>query len=307
MKEYNLSRQLANKLDKLEAFINKDHEAKKDLAFLAKIFIAANLPHRDPKNTQHWIKRNGKFTLRIAGGERYINDEIVPVGLPYGSYARLLLIWITSQALIHNTRVIKVSESLSSLMKTLGILPTGGKNGSIPAFKDQFLRLCSCKVTIEANNVSEDIIGTQFFLVEDKYVRWLKENYKFTAATEDSEVILSEKFFEHIINGSVPFDLRVVSALKQSPLALDAYMFLTYRTFILKQPTIISWTQLHDQMGSQYSDINNFRTKFLKVLSQIHMIYPELRATTVKGGLRLSPSTPHISYQERQKSIVQEG
>jgi len=289
-----ISRQLHNKVQKIEKYLSSRVDEKAQLAFLSKIFVIANLPHREPENKIHWTKANGSFVLRLSGGERHDGDTIKPVGLPYGTYARLILIWITTQSLINKTRTLKLRTSLSSFMKELGIQPTGGKNGSIPAFKEQFLRLCSCKITIEASNVGDDIIGTQFFIVEDKYVKWMKDQGVKDITTHDSDIVLSEKFYEHVVRSSVPFDFRVISALKQSPLALDCYLWLTYRTFTLKYPTIISWEQLHEQMGSQYSDINNFRTKVIKVLKQIQIIYSDLKTEKVRGGLKIFPSDSHI-------------
>lgn len=289
-----ISKQLLNKVEKIENYISRDLNKNRQLAFLSKIFVIANLPHREPENKQHWIKTNGSISLRLSGGERYQGDELQPVGIPYGTYARLILIWITTQSLIHKTRDIKLRESLSSFMKELGIQPTGGKNGTITAFKEQFIRLCSCKITIESRDVGDDLIGTQFFIVEDKFVKWIKDYKVRDIISHDSDITLSEKFYEIVVSSSVPFDFQIISALKQSPLALDCYLWLTYRTFTLKQPTIISWEQLHEQMGSQYADINNFRMKVIKVLAQIQIIYPALNTEKVRGGLKIFPSESHI-------------
>ena len=115
-----------------------------------------------------------------------------------------------------------------------------------------------------------------------------------TFSSHESEITLSEKFYEYIINKSVPFDFKLRSAIKQSSLTLDVYLWLTYRTFSLKRPGFISWTQLHNQMGSQYANINNFRDKFLKSLAEIQLIYPDLKTEREKGGLCLFPSISHI-------------
>jgi len=179
-------------------------------------------------------------------------------------------------------------------MKALGIQPTGGKTGTISAFKNQFIRLCSCKISIETQNVGENLIGSQFFIVEDKFVKWIKDSNTSDITTHDSDIVLSEKFYESVVQSSVPFDFQIISALKQSPLALDCYLWLTYRTYTLKQPVMISWQQLHEQMGSQYADINNFRKKFIKVLDQIQIIYPALKTEKIRGGLKILPSQSHI-------------
>lgn len=168
-----LSKQLKNKIDKIENYLSREVDEEPQLLFLSKIFIVANLPHREPPAGQHWIKRNGDFTLHLSGGERIVGDEVVPIGIPYGSYARLILIWITTQAILNKSKVFKLKESLSKFMKDIGIQPTGSANGTIKGLKEQFIRLCSCKITLESNDFKNELVGTQFFLVEDKHVKWI--------------------------------------------------------------------------------------------------------------------------------------
>ena len=47
----------------------------------------------------------------------------------------------------------------------------------------------------------------------------------------ESKIELGEKFFNEIIHNPVPLDMNILGALKRSPLGLDLYMWLTYRTF----------------------------------------------------------------------------
>jgi hypothetical protein len=66
-------------------------------------------------------------------------------------------------------------------------------------------------------------------------------------------VTLSEHFFNEVIDRPVPIDMRAIKALKQSPMALDIYTWLTYRASYLKRPTVIPWSSLALQFGSDYS------------------------------------------------------
>ena len=38
--------------------------------------------------------------------------------------------------------------------------------------------------------------------------------------------------------------------MKRSPLGLDLYLWLTYRTFALKRPLRLTWRQLYRQFGA---------------------------------------------------------
>ena len=46
----------------------------------------------------------------------------------------------------------------------------------------------------------------------------------------ESKIELGEKFFQEIIRNPVPLDMNILKALKRSPLGLDLYLWLTYRT-----------------------------------------------------------------------------
>ena len=54
--------------------------------------------------------------------------------------------------------------------------------------------------------------------------------------TGESKIVLGERFFHEVITNPVPLDLHILHAVKRSPLGLDLYLWLTYRTFNLKRP-----------------------------------------------------------------------
>ncbi len=70
------------------------------------------------------------------------------------------------------------------------------------------------------------------------------------AALWESTVMLSERFFNEITETPVPIDLRALKALKQSPMALDVYLWLTYRMSYVNKRTRIPWCALQIQFGS---------------------------------------------------------
>ena len=90
-------------------------------------------------------------------------------------------------------------------------------------------------------------------------------------------------------------------AMKRSPLGLDLYLWLTYRTFGLKHPLRLTWPLLYRQFGvdpARSSDkliVNDFRKDCLRELQKIKDAWPDLHYQTVKGALLLSPSPPRIA------------
>ena len=82
----------------------------------------------------------------------------------------------------------------------------------------------------------------------------------------ESKIELGEKFFQEIIAHPIPLDMNTLKALKRSPLGLDLYLWLTYRT--LTRPMRLSWKPLYRQFGADPANarnkntVNAFRTDF---------------------------------------------
>ena len=75
-------------------------------------------------------------------------------------------------------------------------------------------------------------------------------------------------------------DVNTLKALKRSPLGLDLYMWLVYRTFNLDAPKQLSWPMLYRQFGAdpdRSSDrvtVDSFRKDCLRELKKIKMAWP---------------------------------
>jgi hypothetical protein len=53
----------------------------------------------------------------------------------------------------------------------------------------------------------------------------------------------------------IPIDTRALKALTRSPLAIDLYVWLTYRMSYLKEPTTVPWELLSLQTGAHYREV----------------------------------------------------
>ena len=117
----------------------------------------------------------------------------------------------------------------------------------------------------------------------------------------DSKIRLGEDFFNEIINRPVPLDMNTLKALKRCALGLDLYLWLVYRTFVLRDPLRLTWRQLYHQFDANPAKapdkraVQNFRIKVLRELKKIKMAWPDLNYTTAPGLLILLPSTPTIA------------
>jgi len=109
-----------------------------------------------------------------------------------------------------------------------------------------------------------------------------------------SRIVLGQVFFEEITGSAVPVDLRAIHQLQRSPLAIDLYVWLTYRMSYLRKPTLIPWKSLQGQFGSEYARPRDFRRKVLIHLTSVLRVYPSVRVQQTDAGLGLCPSTPHV-------------
>ena len=89
-------------------------------------------------------------------------------------------------------------------------------------------------------------------------------------------------------------DLRAIRQLQRSSLAIDLYIWLTYRMSCLRKPTVIPWESLQDQFGAAYARPRDFRRKVMTQLQEVLRLYPTVRVSQTGTGLRLYPSPPHV-------------
>lgn len=134
-----LSDERLNKLIEAHLAIEAEEAAKVGaLGFMARALTMATMPHSKPEISE-FQRRNGAFVLSMHAPSH--------VGLPYGSKPRLLIAFLTTEAVKSKNRDIVLGDSLSDFMRELGLMPTGGRWGSITSLKQQMTRLFSSTVS----------------------------------------------------------------------------------------------------------------------------------------------------------------
>ena len=271
-------------------------EADPDLGFMARMMALCSLPRTNPGNRTQYIRRNGPVTLVMnAGGIDY--------KLPYGNIPRLLLAYICTEAVRTQSRVLLLGDSVSEFMRKLDIYSSSGEKYT--RLRNQMRRLFNVHVQL----IYEDEHGEASVnsLVADHTELWWNPRRPNERSLWESKIELGEKFFNEIIRHPVPLDMNTLKAMKRSSLGLDAYMWLTYRTFTLKRPLRLSWKQLYRQFGSDPTNasdkfvVRDFRTDFLRELKKIKTAWPSLNYAMAKGVLILHPSATAIPPAERRQ------
>ena len=253
------------------------------LGFMARAMVQATLPHRKVEGT-YFERRNGAFTLSM--------QALPKIGLPYGALPRLLLAWTTTEAVKTKSRELELGDSMSAFMAELGLTATGGKSGSITRLKNQTRRLFTA--TVAASYEDENHIEDMGYRLADRSVLWWHSKDPEQVGLWISTVTLSEQFFNEVIDRPVPIDMRAMKALKQSPMALDIYTWLTYRMSYLKRPTVIPWDAVATMFGSNYKQLKHFKQAFIEELRRVMVVYPQARVEVADDGLMVKPSPTHI-------------
>ena len=266
-------------------------EADSDLGFMARLMALCSLPRTNPGNRLQYVRRNGPYSLvMIAGG---LNK------LPYGNLPRLLLAWVSTEAVRTQSREISLGSSLAEFMRKLGInSDSGGSRGERTRLRNQMDRLFSA--TVQLIYKDERVEARVSSSVADRTAFWWNERKPDEPVLFDSKIRLGEDFYNEIVSHPVPIDMNTLKALKRCSLGLDLYLWLTYRTFALRAPLRLSWRHLYHQFDSTPSQpvdkraVQKFRLKVLRELKKIKTAWQELNYTTAPGVLILLPSTPSI-------------
>lgn len=290
-----LTRREAKLVDTSSAILGSDAGAD-ELAFGAKCLVSASLPYRNPRPEQltngAWVRQNGDYTLWIQGG---------PQGLPFGTYPRLFVIWLTSEAVRTGSKRINTGGSFSEFCRKLNIDRSRGKRGQGRMLIEQADRLLSSRAAFitgatRAQIESIQVKKTDFLSFSDGYSLFFDESDNGQQESLfQSEIVLTDKFFNEITAHCIPLDLRAVQALQQSPLELDIYQWLAYRMYTLKSPARPTWQQLYNQFGSGYSRLRAFREAFLDGLKSVKAVYSDVRVDYNESGLILLPSPTPVA------------
>ena len=264
-------------------------EAAPDRGFMARTMALCSLPRSNPGNRLQYRRVNGPYTLIMTATGKH--------KLPFGNLPRLLLAWISTEAVRTQSRVLVLGRSLSEFMRALGVYDSSGRTQT--RLRNQMKRLFGCSVSLIYEDAQREATATA--VIADLTDCWWNPKRPNEPMLWESKIQLSEPFFNEIVSHPVPLDMNTLKALKRSALGLDLYLWLVYRTFQLRAPLRLTWRQVYRQFGAnpaQASDkniVNAFRTKCLRELKKIKLAWPGLNYATAQGVLILHPSTPVIA------------
>jgi len=272
------------------------------LGFYGRIFCQCSLPYQDPGSVPLWSRQAGRLSLTVQPAVVAGPDGGVVARYPYGTLPRLLLIWLTTEALRTGERRVVLGDSTSAFLRSIGLHVTGGRRGDIGRLRTQLERLFLATITCRYDDPGAGTATASRYDVADAYQLWWSIRADpAQGSLLPSYVDLSERFFAEVLAHPVPVDLRAIELLRGSPLRLDIYTWLTYRMSYLRRRTKIPWEMLRYQFGSDRADDRQgrwrFRRDFEAHLARVLVVYPAARVEAADAGLVLLPSRPHVAVK----------
>lgn len=262
------------------------------IGYLYSGWCQAALPHKKLRDDQAWQVTSERVKLLVEPGRRSTDiGEPTWVGVPYGSRARLILIYLQTQALKTQSRDIELGRSLRCWLGRLGI-SVGGK--SFRDVREQADRISRCRLTFHAVSnggtkaglVNQNIVDTAMFLAGDNPAQ---------ESLFVDTVRLSEMFFEQLRRHPVPLEDAAIKALNNNSMALDIYCWLAYRLHVLPSSKSITWRAIYMQFGTAYKEQFHFKPRFIESLKLALAVYPEAKVDMDDRGIVLQPSRPPIA------------
>jgi hypothetical protein len=211
----------------------KDAPFDTELAFTPRELVQATLPHKDPGNIPRWLRQNGHYALIIQPGWDRQSDS--SIGYPYGTIPRLLMFWLTTEALRTGSRQIELGENLTHFMRQIGLSPDNGtgKRSDTKRLRDQMQRLFRARISFE---YAQKLKGKNYrshleMQVASATNLWWSDQDSDCPIGFGCWMEIGEHFFTAITENPVPIDMRALHGLKNSPFALDLYAWSAHTAF----------------------------------------------------------------------------
>ena len=253
-------------------------------------FCLTSLPHKRLPDDQTWEKKGHRVTLWIEPGRMKVGGRAVTYGVPYGARARMILLYLQTQAIRTRNREVALGRSMRDWMERMG-LSVGGETAR--ALREQAARISACTL--------------KFFWDSDTHDGWTRGGiitsglrFKVPEASGqgtlwEDRVVLDEVFYKALRDHPVPLLEAAIRQLRDRSMSLDIYVWLAWRLHSLTKPTSISWPGLYAQFGNGFKAMKHFKPAFLDALAAAVAAYPEARVELDEAAITVHPARPPIA------------
>ena len=219
----------------------------------------------------------------------------IEVGVPWGAKARLLMMWLTSQARSPSceNRWLEIG-SIRSWLAEVGV---PYHPDSIAGVKEQLIRLSFAIFTMALKKDSlmyfekDSLFDGAIFEGSDleSYARGDIQDVRFPVGLR-----LSEKAYNRFTGkDAIPIPTQVLSKISNNAMALDLVLYLSYRLPMLSpsESSLVSWSTLIAQFGNGEAK-SKFRQVFDNSISLALRAFEAAKVDVTEEGLVLHHSDP---------------
>lgn len=260
-------------------------------------FALTNLPHkRIEENT--WRRKGFNTTLVIVSGA---DEAGALIGVPYGSLARLILLYLQTQAIRTGSPEVELGSSMKAWLERMGI-GRGGRTYKL--VQEQARRISSCTLTFFADSGNFQVMQRGSFVKGSLSMTALQKGNQ-PSLWKDT-VVLDDRFWQSLQEHPVPVRDEAIRAISNRSMAIDIYIWLAYRLHSLDNEMHITWAALHDQFGAGFPAAWRMKATFIDAMNLALAVYPEARVDMTEKGVTLHPSPSAIPKSERGRFKVRE-
>lgn len=265
-------------------------EERQDLGITHSGFALTALPHRRLADDQPWERQGHRIRLLIEPGRLPIRRGGFKLyGVPYGSRARMILLYLQTRAIQTNNREVELGRSMHDWLDRMG-LSIGGQ--TYKDIREQSCRIAACNLTFAWDDAHG--VGFEKDSIVKGGIHLSTPGPNDQGSLWEDRVLLSEAFFRELKAHPVPIWEPALRHIQNNSASIDIYIWLAYRLHSLGKPTVVTWTAVFEQFGAGYSRLRDFRKRFIESLQLAMAVYPEARIDVEDYGLTLHPSPPPI-------------
>lgn len=277
------------KLIEAGAKIATNPPSGEDMAFTHAVLCQVGLP-RSKVDGREFMRQSGAAWVNVQAG--YLDEGRGPVlqPIPYGVMPRLALAWVSSYAKRDNSREIPIGDSAAEFLRLMGMDDQGAR---YTILRRQMHALAACRLQLGFKG------RTYNGQPVEQFDAWLANGEAQQRSLWPGTMVLSEGYFNSLMDSAVPLDNRALMALKGSALALDVYTWLAHRLHRIEgRGVTLHWKSLREQFAQEYTGKDadkDFKKKFVPALKKVLTVYPQAKVKAVTGGLLLLGSPPPIA------------
>jgi hypothetical protein len=260
-------------------------EDAEKMGFTYSGFALTSLPHK-PQENGVWRREGHNLTLLLQAG---LDSAGQSLGLPYGSYARFILLFLQSEAIKTKSREVELGRSMRTWLGTMG-LAIGGKTYRL--VNEQARRISGCNLVFFADKGDRELMRRGGFV--DGAIS-MTDVFGDQPTLWQERVLLNEEFYRALREHPVPLSETALRAIGPRSMVIDTYIWLAYRLHALKKDVEVGWPALYGQFGAGYKHIRQFRAQFIEALQLALAAYPDANIGLGDRGVILRPSRPAIA------------